>query len=61
MRRTDLERKLRALGWTTTGEQSGGRHVLWRRGRSTLIVGNYHIVWDSTADRLLRYAEGKER
>jgi hypothetical protein len=61
MRRTELERKLRALGWSTKGESSGAHHVLWRRGRSTLVVGNYDIVWDSTAERLIRYADGKER
>jgi hypothetical protein len=60
VRRSELEEKLRALGWAPTGLGSGKRHDVWAhqaRGIK-LYVPLYDLILDSTAERILADAEG---
>ncbi len=61
MRRTELEEKLKALGWATTGQASGQNHTLWAHPakRAKIAVPNYDLLIDSTAERILSDAEGR--
>ena len=63
MRRLELERRLKELGWVPTGEASGVNHTKWahpnRRGK--LAVPIYDLVFDSRAEALLSEAEDRIR
>lgn len=63
MRRSELERKLTALGWAPTGETSGVNHTKWVHPKSPekLAVPIYDLVFDSRAESLLGEAEGRIR
>ena len=59
MRREELERKLRALGWFPTGDASGRNHRVWRHAtkHGVLAVPISEIVFDVTAEALIERAE----
>ena len=63
MKRSELEKKLKALGWVPTGEFSGINHTQWahpnRPGK--LAVPIYDLVLDSSAESLLIQAEVRIR
>lgn len=63
MRRSELERRLRALGWVPTGETSGVNHTKWAHLQrpDKLAVPIYDLVFDSRAQSLLSDAEGRIR
>jgi hypothetical protein len=60
MRRTDLERELRARGWEPTGEMSGERHTIWRHPEHphAIYVPTEDIVIDAVGAAVLDMAEG---
>jgi len=59
VRRSELEKKLKALGWSPTGQASGSNHTLWvHPTKGKLAVPRYDLIIDATAERLLDEAEG---
>jgi len=60
MKRSDLEQRLRALGWSPTGARSGANHAEWShpRRRHKLYLPTYDLIFDATAERLLEQAGG---
>lgn len=56
MRRSDLEQELIKLGWTATTQVSGRNHLIWTRKGRQVVVPQYDLVYDSTAERLLEQA-----
>jgi hypothetical protein len=62
MRREELERRLRALGWEPTDQMSGPRYRLWRHKerRAPLAVPESELLFDSTGGRLIAEAERKK-
>jgi hypothetical protein len=59
MRRSELEARLRALGWLPTDQASGVNHRLWAHPTKPhkIAVPNYELIWNSTAERILDDAE----
>ena len=57
MKRVELEARLKALGWTTTGQASGRNHTVWTRKGRKLFVPTYDLVFDSNANAILADAE----
>jgi hypothetical protein len=60
VRRTELEAKLKALGWAPTGERSGQNHTVWVHPRKPfkLYVPRYDLIVDAVAQRILEDAGG---
>ena len=56
MKRRDLERSLRDLGWSLT--RSGSRHDIWGKGESELAVPRHNEINEYTAKAILREAKG---
>jgi len=56
MKRRDLERSLRDLGWSLT--RNGSRHDIWGKGESELAVPRHSEINQYTAKAILREAEG---
>ena len=59
MKRSNLEAKLRALGWMPS-RPSGTRHTVWIHSvhPAELFVPNHDLIWDSNAAAILAKAEG---
>jgi predicted RNA binding protein YcfA (HicA-like mRNA interferase family) len=60
MRRSELEQRLRDLGWQPTQQASGVRHERWAhpRRRGTIAVPNEELVINAVAEAILIEAEG---
>ena len=58
MKRSELEEKLKALGWSATGG-SGKNHTVWTHPskRHRLVVPIYDLIYDSNAEGILTDAE----
>jgi mRNA interferase HicA len=56
MKRRDLERKLRVLGWQLL--RHGARHDVWARGERELVVPRHLEINEYTAKAILRDARG---
>lgn len=58
MRRVELERRLRGLGWSPTGEGSGRNHDVWVHPtvEVKLYVPRYDLIIDVVAHRILENA-----
>jgi mRNA interferase HicA len=56
MRRRDLEKRLRDLGWRLA--RHGGRHDVWAKGERELAVPRHNEINEYTAKAILREAEG---
>jgi hypothetical protein len=58
VKRSALEEKLRALGWSPTG-LSGKNHTVWAHlnKRHKLVVPVYDLIYDSNAEGILTDAE----
>jgi len=56
MKRRDIERELRALGWFLT--RHGGRHDVWSNGERELIVPRHNEINEYTAKAILKEARG---
>lgn len=56
MKRRDLERELRQLGWDLI--RHGGRHDVWSRGERELTVPRHAEINEYTANAILRQAHG---
>ena len=56
MKRRDLERRLRELGWQLT--RHGGRHDVWTKGEGEIVVPRHSEINDQTANAILRLARG---
>jgi hypothetical protein len=59
MRRTELEKKLMALGWKPTSVMSGQFRRVWTRGRDDgrIFVPLTDLIPDAVCDRILEEAE----
>jgi mRNA interferase HicA len=57
MKRRELERRLRELGWTLS--RHGGRHDIWVRGEREIAVPRHAGINEYTAKSILRDAGGK--
>ncbi len=57
MKRRDLERQLRELGWHLT--RHGGRHDVWAKGDRELVVPRHVEINEYTARGILREARGE--
>jgi hypothetical protein len=60
MKRSELERKLKALGWAPTGKTSGANHDVWAHPKRTrrLYIRRVDVINVHTANRILEEAEG---
>ena len=56
MKRRDLERQLRVLGWNLT--RHGARHDVWAKGERELVVPRHVEINEYTAKAILREARG---
>ena len=56
MRRRDLERQLRDLGWILA--RHGARHDIWANGDRELVVPRHVEINEYTARAILREARG---
>ena len=56
MKRRDLERQLRNLGWSLA--RHGGKHDIWAKGDRELVVPRHVEINDYTATAILREARG---
>jgi predicted RNA binding protein YcfA (HicA-like mRNA interferase family) len=56
MRRRDLERQLRDLGWNLA--RHGARHEIWAKGGRELVVPRHVEINEYTARAILREARG---
>ena len=57
MKRRDLEKRLRELGWLLV--RHGARHDVWARGEHELVVPRHVEINEYTAKAILREAGGK--
>ena len=58
MKRRDLERALRELGWNLV--RHGGRHDVWAKGERELVVPRHVEINEYTARAILKEARGGE-
>jgi hypothetical protein len=58
MKRSDLERRLAALGWRL--ERHGAKHDLWRRGEHTEAVPRHREISDRLAMAILARARRED-
>jgi mRNA interferase HicA len=56
MKRRDLEKKLRSLGWLLV--RHGGRHDVWSNGERDLVVPRHNEINEYTAKAILKEAGG---
>jgi len=56
MKRRDLERKLRELGWRLA--RNGARHDVWARGEREIAVPRHAEINEYTARAILAEAQG---
>lgn len=56
MKKTQLDRRLRALGWWVF--RQGGRHELWTNGEQQEVVPRHKEINEKLARKILRTAEG---
>lgn len=56
MKRRDLERQLRDLGWNLT--RHGGKHDVWAKGDRELVVPRHVEINEYTSRAILREARG---
>jgi len=56
MKRRDIERKLRALGWLLA--RHGSRHDVWSNGERDLVVPRHNEINEYTAKAILKEARG---
>jgi len=56
MKRRDLERALRELGWSLV--RHGGRHDVWAKGERELVVPRHVEINEYTARAILKEARG---
>ncbi len=56
MKRKELEKKLRGLGWYLA--RHGQRHDIWTDGKQELSVPRHNEVNEYTARAILKEAEG---
>jgi len=57
MKRRELERRLRELGWRLS--RHGGRHDVWVRGEREIAVPRHAEINEYTATSIVREAGGK--
>jgi mRNA interferase HicA len=58
MKRVDLERALRQLGWTL--QSHGKRHDVWTNGRREEAIPRHREINEKLAQAILRRARGKD-
>jgi len=58
LRRTDLEQRLRKLGWAPSGKASGKNHRVWAHSNREfeLYVPQYDLIPDAVVQRILEDA-----
>jgi predicted RNA binding protein YcfA (HicA-like mRNA interferase family) len=57
MKRRNLERRLRELGWQLT--RHGGRHDVWSKGEREIAVPRHNEINEYTAKAILGLARGE--
>ena len=55
MKRVDLERRLRALGWSLL--RHGGRHDVWSKGELEICVPRHGEIHENLARKIIREAQ----
>ena len=60
VRRAELEKRLRAIGWAPTGQASGKRHRVWAHPERDIVlyIPEYDLIPDAVGQRILEDAEG---
>lgn len=55
VRRTDLEKRLKALGWAPTSKASGRNHRVWDHPQREfeLYIPQYDLIPDAVGQRIL--------
>jgi hypothetical protein len=55
VRRTDLEKRLKALGWAPTSKASGRNHRVWAHPQREfeLYIPQYDLIPDAVGQRIL--------
>jgi predicted RNA binding protein YcfA (HicA-like mRNA interferase family) len=56
VKRRDLERELRDLGWSLV--RNGSRHDIWGKGEGEFAVPRHNEINEYTAKAILREAKG---
>ena len=58
VRRTDLEKRLKALGWAPTSKASGKNHRVWAHPKREfeLYIPQYDLIPDAVGQRILEDA-----
>lgn len=56
MKRRELERRLRELGWRI--EREGGRHIIWTDDVNEIAVPRHSEINEYTARAILKLAKG---
>lgn len=56
MKRRNLEKRLRELGWQLA--RHGGRHDVWAKGEREIVVPRHAEINEYAAKAILREAEG---
>jgi predicted RNA binding protein YcfA (HicA-like mRNA interferase family) len=56
MKRRDLEKRLRHLGWNLA--RHGGKHDVWAKGDRELVVPRHVEINEYTAKAILKEARG---
>jgi len=59
MKRRDLERRLRELGWFFV--RAGGRHDVWSNGEHEEAIPRHRDINERLASAILRRASRKQR
>ena len=59
MKRRELEKKLKELGWRLS--RHGGKHDIWTNGNMEITVPRHAEINEYTARGILRQAEGGDR
>lgn len=56
MKRIELEKKLKELGWTL--ERHGRKHDIWTNGMYEVVVPRHRDINEYTAKAILKRAQG---
>lgn len=59
MKKRELERRLKALGWWL--ERRGGRHDVWTDGDFQEVVARHNEINERVARKILRTAERERK
>ena len=57
MKRRELEKQLRKLGWSL--DRRGAKHDIWAKGGDKLSVPRHREITERTARAIIKFARGE--